>query len=57
MFSLVVLVCLLLVWAWLSADVTGRLAEQKGRPHAEGYWLGILFGGFGLLVEALLPSS
>jgi hypothetical protein len=54
--DLTIFICLVTLWAWLSAGLSRRLALQKGRSEQEGYWLGMAFGGFGLLVEALLPA-
>lgn len=56
MTDLAIFVCIVTIWAWLSADLSRRLAVQKGRPADEGYWLGVMLGAFGLLVEALLPA-
>ena len=34
----------------------GWLAREKNRDATEGYALGFLFGPFGVLIEALLPT-
>ncbi len=54
--NVVIFLCIVTLWTWLSAGASRRLALQKGRSPDEGYWLGVVLGGFGLLVEALLPS-
>lgn len=52
-------------WSWLFIGFLGMLAFgafggwvafQKQRDPAEGAILGLLFGPFGVLVEALLPG-
>lgn len=46
----------LVLWAILAA--LGRyIAEEKGRNPREGALLAILFGPFGILLEALLPTD
>jgi hypothetical protein len=55
--DLLVFVAIVTVLTWLCASVGRRLAEQKGRSPDEGYWLGMLLGSAGLLVEMLLPSQ
>jgi hypothetical protein len=45
------------VAAWIAAGLLGGwVATQKGRRAAEGLALGVLFGPFGVIVEALLPN-
>jgi hypothetical protein len=42
---------------WLSSGALGAwVAFQKGRGASEGFTLGVLFGPFGVLIEALLPN-
>jgi hypothetical protein len=48
--------CLILTWLFLCGPLGGWVAGQKGRSGAEGFALGFVFGPFGVLVEALLPS-
>ncbi len=55
--ALTIFVALMLVWTYASALLGRRVAEQKGRRPDEGYWLGMLFGLFGVLFEALLPAE
>jgi hypothetical protein len=35
----------------------GYVAVQKGRDQGEGCWLGVIFGPFGVFLEALLPTK
>ncbi len=45
------------VLCWLCMGVFAVwIAAQKGRPAAEGFLVGFLFGPLGVLVEALLPT-
>ena len=42
---------------WLMFGFLGRwIASQKGRSKAEGTVLGCVFGPFGCLIEAVLPT-
>jgi hypothetical protein len=46
-----------LVSVWLAFGVAGYyVAGQKRRSTAEGFWMGVLFGPLGVLIEALLPT-
>lgn len=54
--ALLVFVGLMLISVVVCAGLARRVAEQKGRPPEEGYWLGMLFGVVGLVCEALLPD-
>ena len=46
-----------LVTFWiLMAGLGWYVSEQKRRPGGEGFALGLLFGPFGVLVAALLPT-
>ena len=48
---------LALILAWFIFAMLGSwIALQKARSGAEGFVLGLLFGPFGALIEALLPS-
>lgn len=43
---------------WLLMGVFGGwVASQKNRSGGEGFALGLLFGPFGVLIEALLPTA
>jgi len=42
--------------AGIMAAFGGWVASQKGRESVEGACLGLFFGPFGVLIEALLPS-
>ena len=43
---------------WLAfAGLGAWVATQKGRGPAEGLILGLLFGPYGTLIEALLPNQ
>ncbi len=57
MADLWILLSIVTLWAWLSAGLGRRLALEKGRSADEGYWLGMMLGAFGVLVEALLPAA
>jgi hypothetical protein len=51
-----------LILAWLAgaalmAMLGAWVAVQKGREPVEGGTLGFLFGPFGVLIEALLPTT
>jgi len=50
-----------IMWIGLAAMVAcavlgAWVAAQKARGAAEGFLLGLLFGPFGVLIEALLPA-
>lgn len=49
---LVVVGCVCLVFGLFGSWISG----QKGREPVEGLSLGVLFGPFGCLIEAILPS-
>lgn len=34
-----------------------HIAVEKGRSMAEGFWFGVFFGPWGLLIVALLPDK
>jgi hypothetical protein len=43
---------------WFVCGCLGAwVARQKGRGGDEGFYLGFLFGPFGVLIEALLPNK
>ncbi len=46
------------VVVWLVMGIFGAwIASQKNRSIREGFWLGLLFGPLGVVVEALLPGG
>jgi hypothetical protein len=49
-----VIVCTL--WVAYAGGIGVYVAIQKGRPAAEGFWLGIAAGPLGWLVVAALPA-
>lgn len=52
------LILLFLLALWLIFGFLGAyIAEQKKRSGTEGFLLGFLFGPFGCLIEALLPTQ
>ncbi len=57
MVDLLILLAIVTLWSWLSASLSRRVAEEKGRSPDEGYWLGMMLGAFGLLVEVMLPAG
>lgn len=54
------IVVLFIIWvipALISGALGGWIAEQKGRPPREGFWLGFGFLLVGCIIEALLPNA
>ena len=45
-----------LILAFVFGCLGSWIASQKNRGGGEGFWLGFLFGPFGVLIEALLPT-
>jgi hypothetical protein len=42
-------------WVAMFGYLGQWVAHECGRNEREGFWLGILFGPLGLILEALLP--
>ena len=51
----ILLIGLIFIVVWASLGIW--IAEQKGRGQGEGLILGALLGPFGVIIEALLPTS
>jgi hypothetical protein len=51
----VILAAIVLIALWGGGGA--YVAGQKYRSPAEGFWLALLFGPFGLIVEACLPTG
>lgn len=46
----------LVLFAVVCAFIGRWVAYQCGRRQKEGFWLGLLLGPFGVLIELLLPK-
>ena len=51
------LVIAILVVAWFMVALLGAyVSTEKGRSGFEGFFLGLVFGFFGVIIAALLPT-
>jgi len=48
--------CCVIAWVVVFGCLGYWVADQCGRSPNEGLVLGVLFGAFGVLIEALLPK-